>query len=159
MRTNKSIPPLGALTIGTILTVLAATTIAAEVAIQCTVNITIAKGLLGIDRFSDSLRIDIIEEPEYLSIFGEGKDFELKISTRRNIQTRLVENNSNKNEWKISRADEMGEAISTKRIVIDRNTGNIIYEESLYRVDGKMRPFETSLTGECRAIDINRRRF
>jgi len=159
MRMKMSTPPLGALIIGAILTVFNVTTIAAEVAIQCTVNITKAQGPLGTKKFSDLLRIDITENTEYLSILGEGKDFELKINTRRNIKTQFVENNSHKNEWKILRIDEIGEAISTKRIVIDRNTGNIIYEESLYRIDGKLGLLETSLTGECRAIDINKRHF
>lgn len=145
---------MGALLIGLPLTILAS-----ETSIQCEVNVVRSFGALGTDRFTESLRIDIVESFNYLSVSGEGKNFKLKIDSRQHGRTRYVTNDSSQNEWKLSRADEQGEAISVQRLAIDRNTGKIIYEASLRRQDGTLRPSETALSGECNAIDTAKRRF
>ncbi len=146
-------------TMGALLVGLPLTIFASEASIQCEVNVVRSFGVLGVDRFTESLRIDIVESSNYLSISGEGKNFKLKIDSRQHGRTRYVANDSSPNEWKISRTDEQGEAISAQRLAIDRNTGKIIYEASLRRQDGTLRPSETTLSGDCNAIDTAKRRF
>lgn len=114
-----------------------------QVTIQCSLEITVTLPGVLKDKYHDSLRIGINDNPERLLISGEGMNYNFSIDTMRNYWTRDVINNSNTNEWRITRTDEQGEAMRTQRIIIDRNTGSIIYEEIFNRMDGKLPPLLT----------------
>lgn len=133
--------------------------IADDFSLRCALNAEVSYGALGSDGFAEAIRLEISEADENLSFSGEGKDFNLTIDTRHHSGTRRIENRSTENVWKISRTDERGESISEKMIIVDRNTGQLAYRDSLYRADGKFPPKTTTITGECIAIDVAIKRF
>ena len=133
-----------------------------RIVLLCNLNLEYASESAS-ERNTISTRVEITERDDFINIDFDNELLFLSTAKYEGFggKERIVRNRSTSDKWQIFNKDYERDSTSGREVIIDRNAGTLAYEEVFSeKKRGKVvSVLRRNASGECSAVDMNKKKF